>query len=113
MAGGADEDEAGALEVLAGLVTGEDSTGTLMLDDDAALVAGADVSGADVSGADVAGTDVAGTDVAGTDAEVAGGVTSGIVSVGREAVHVGVDAGALPVPGVTWICPSVYSLTGT
>lgn len=108
MAGGADEDEAGALEVLAGLVTGEDSTGTLMLDDDAALVAGADVSGADV-----AGTDVAGTDVAGTDAEVAGGVTSGIVSVGREAVPVGVDAGALPVPGVTWICPSVYSLTGT
>lgn len=94
-AGGAEEDEAVALELLAGVVIGEVSTSELLLGDDNELV--------------------------GTGTKVEVEVTSGVVSGGgggaADVVTVDGDGsggggGALPV-GVTWICPSVCSLTGT
>lgn len=96
VAGGADEDdEAGALELLTGaeVVDGVTAALLLLLTD-----AGVELVGAGGAGAEVG-------------AEV-GAEETGVVSGGGAAVAVAVDAGALPV-GVTWICPSVYSLTGT
>lgn len=98
-AGGAGED--GALELLVAVVIVGVSTSELLLDGGNELVEVGTKVGVEV-------TTGGSSDVV----SGGGGGAADVVSVGDGDGDGGGGGGALPV-GVTWICPSVYSLTGT